>query len=94
MRLRQIEVQTLKNKLSELSPNARLYLFGSRTDDSERGGDIDLMIVSDAITRKDIRTLRLEFFEKFGEQKIDIVIDDGSFKEPFHKMILQKAILL
>ncbi|MFP4333588.1 MAG: nucleotidyltransferase domain-containing protein [Campylobacterales bacterium] len=92
MRLSPAEIDVLRSKLKELSSEAKLYLFGSRVDDSKRGGDIDLLVVSDKLTRKDIRALRLEFFKHFGEQKLDIILDDGEFKDPFTKVILQKAV--
>ncbi|QOY54052.1 nucleotidyltransferase domain-containing protein [Candidatus Sulfurimonas marisnigri] len=94
MRLSKEEITLLKNKLYELSSDARLYLFGSRVDDTRRGGDIDLLILSDKLRKKDLRKLRLSFFEKFGEQKMDIVIDDGTLTNPFTKLIFQKAVLL
>jgi predicted nucleotidyltransferase len=94
MRLGQEKIDLLKNKLKILSSNAKIYLFGSRVDDSKRGGDIDLLVVSDEITKKDLRILRVEFFKHFGEQKLDIVLDDGEFKNPFTKHIFQKAVLL
>ena len=94
MRLKQEEIDTLKQKLYTLSCDAKLYLFGSRVDDTKRGGDIDLLIVSNELTKKDLRTLRIDFFNFFGEQKIDIVLDDGTFTNPFTKLILQKAVLL
>lgn len=88
------EIQTLKSKLHSLSPKAKLYLFGSRVDDEKKGGDIDLLVVSDKLTKKDMRLLRVDFFEKFGEQKIDIVLDDGNFSSLFNKHIFKKAVLL
>lgn len=94
MRLQDKEISLLKNKLKELSDTAKLYLFGSRVDDSKQGGDIDLLIVSNNLTKKDIRQLRIEFFKVFGEQKLDILLDDGSFKEPFNKLIYKKSVLL
>ena len=94
MRLSKDEVDLLKKELYKLSKNAKLYLFGSRVDDSKKGGDIDLLIVSNELTKKDLRTLRVEFFKLFGEQKLDIVLDDGSFKDPFVKLIYKKAVLL
>ena len=94
MRLDKNQISLLKNILQRLSSNAKLYLFGSRTDDDKKGGDIDLLIVSDELNKRDLRTLRLEFFKEFGEQKMDILLDDGTFKNPFHKLILQKALLL
>ena len=94
MRLEKDQIEVLKNKLSELSFNAKLYLFGSRIDDTKKGGDIDLLVVSDELSKKDLRYLRIEFFKHFGEQKLDIILDNGKFQNPFIKHILSKAILL
>lgn len=94
MRLYQEQIKLLKDRLETISSNAQLYLFGSRVDDDKKGGDIDLLIVSKEITKKDLRYLRIEFFKHFGEQKIDIVLDDGEFKNPFIKHIIKKAVLL
>ena len=94
MRLGQEKIDVLKNKLKMLSSNAKIYLFGSRVDDSKRGGDIDLLVVSDEITKKDLRILRVEFFKHFGEQKLDIVLDNGEFKNPFVKQIFKNSVLL
>jgi len=94
MRLYKEQIEVLKNKLKTLSSNAKIYLFGSRVDDTKKGGDIDLLIISDELTKKDLRLLRVEFFKYFGEQKIDIILDNGEFKNPFTKHIFQKAVLL
>jgi predicted nucleotidyltransferase len=94
MRLKNEEVTLLKEKLASLSSKAKLYLFGSRTDDTKKGGDIDLLIISDELTKKDLRLLRIDFFKHFGEQKLDIILDNGKFTNPFTKTIFQKAILL
>jgi len=62
-------------------PEAKAFLFGSRTDDSKFGGDIDLLVevphFSDEIFPQKIRTLgRIQ--RRIGEQKIDLVVTDGS----------------
>ena len=77
MRLTNDEVNTLKDSLSRLSKTAQLFLFGSRVDDTKRGGDIDLLVVSSELTLRDLRKIKFDFFDNFGEQKIDIVLDDG-----------------
>ncbi|MBL0686613.1 MAG: nucleotidyltransferase domain-containing protein [Sulfurospirillum sp.] len=94
MRLLKKEVLVLKKKLHSLSSEAKIYLFGSRVDDNKKGGDIDLLIVSKQLTKKELRYLRIDFFNHFGEQKMDILLDDGSFDDIFNKLIFQKAILL
>lgn len=94
MRLYKEQIDVLKNKLTTLSSSAKLYLFGSRVNDDLKGGDIDLLVVSDELTKKDLRLLRVEFFKHFGEQKLDIILDNGELKTPFVKHIFQKAVLL
>jgi len=94
MRLLNQEISLLKQSLMKLSDEAKLYLFGSRIDDNLKGGDIDLLVVSKKLQKKDLRMLRVTFFKEFGEQKMDIILDNGEFKNPFNKLIFQKAILL
>ncbi|HHO42078.1 MAG TPA: nucleotidyltransferase domain-containing protein [Epsilonproteobacteria bacterium] len=94
MRLSQEQIKVLKDRLKTISSTAKLYLFGSRVDDTKKGGDIDLLVVSKEMTKKDLRYLRIEFFKHFGEQKIDIVLDNGEFNNPFTKHIMKKAVLL
>lgn len=52
MRLPKEEIEVLKGRLTTLSHAVQLYLFGSRVDDSARGGDIDLLVVWDELTKK------------------------------------------
>ena len=94
MRLSAEKVTLLKSTLHTLASDAKLYLFGSRTDDTRRGGDIDLLVVSPTLTRRDLRTFRLKFFEAFGEQKLDIIHDRGDDRDPFVRMILPEAVEL
>ena len=46
MRLKKFEVQIIKKAIHSLEPDVAIYLFGSRADDSKKGGDIDLLIFS------------------------------------------------
>ena len=94
MRLSEKQIKVLKDKLNSISSSAKLYLFGSRVDDMKKGGDIDLLVVSKEVTKKDLRLLRIDFFDHFEEQKLDIILDDGEFKNPFTKHIIKGAILL
>ncbi len=94
MRIDKEHIEVLKNSLKSLDPAAHIYLFGSRTDDSKKGGDIDLLIRSKKLKKSDIRKLRLDFYQKFGEQKIDIILDDGQQNSAFIDKIKQHAIEL
>ena len=47
IRLSEYYVNTIKNKFQEFFKQGEIYLFGSRTDMSKKGGDIDLYLVVD-----------------------------------------------
>jgi len=94
MRLTSLEREVLKSSITSFDEESKIYLFGSRVDDSKKGGDIDILIVSDKITRANKREIRLDFYKNFGEQKLDIVVDDGSFNEPFSKIALKNGVSL
>ena len=65
--------------LSCFGANARVCLFGSRTDDRKRGGDIDLLISTSltepaAIARAEI-AFQVQLQQALGEQRIDLLVD-------------------
>jgi len=74
---------------------SRVYLFGSRADDSKKGGDIDLYIESDSLLDLFEKKISLlECLEKFlGEQKVDIVISKDADRE-IEKKAKQEGVLL
>jgi predicted nucleotidyltransferase len=85
----------LKNEIIKKIPGAEVYLFGSRTDDQALGGDIDILILTkDRVDRKIFRSIRVEFFKKFGWQKLDLVSFPFDDQSPFRKLIESEAILL
>jgi len=50
MRLTANEKSVLIEAITAIDPDARIYLFGSRTDDTKKGGDLDILIFSKRIT--------------------------------------------
>lgn len=93
MRLTTQEQQAIKEVIFQFDPKAKIYLFGSRTDDNSRGGDIDLLILSEIITEKDRRPIKIELYASIGEQKLDIVIAKDLSK-PFVRIAYKQGILL
>ena len=77
MRLTEEEVKAIRKAFYETFKNGEIYLFGSRVDDGEKGGDIDLYVVP-AEKLDNEREKRIEFLVKLmeylGEQKIDVII--------------------
>ncbi|MEW6557777.1 MAG: nucleotidyltransferase domain-containing protein [Elusimicrobiota bacterium] len=79
MRLKKQEIESIKKITVEcFGADAKVFLFGSRTNDSKRGGDIDLYI--ETKTNKDILQKKLRMLKslsnQLGEQKFDIVINN------------------
>jgi predicted nucleotidyltransferase len=93
MRISTSEITNLLNSIKRFDEDADVYLFGSRIDDNKRGGDIDIAILSDKIDLKKKIDIKFNFFNDFGEQKLDIVIIDNE-NQPFWQYIKEKAILL
>lgn len=85
MRLTADQVQAIRQAAAHtFGDGAAVWLFGSRVDDSKKGGDIDLLVrprasAADEPFAKKIRMLTL-LERTLGERKIDLVIeqpDDG-----------------
>ena len=77
MRLAADEVQTIREEIRQTDPAAEIYLYGSRADDSARGGDIDLWVRSTRITYRDTLRLLTRIQDRIGWQKIDLTINAG-----------------
>ncbi|HMS64390.1 MAG TPA: nucleotidyltransferase domain-containing protein [Ignavibacteria bacterium] len=85
MRLKDFEINAIKEAVLSIDKNAKVYLFGSRVDDSKKGGDIDLIVSSEIISKEDVIKIKLKIFEQLDEQKIDILISDKDIKPKYHK---------
>ena len=72
MRLDPVEEQALLHAVRDI-PAEGVYLFGSRVDDSRRGGDIDVLIFSEASAFELSRQVAVRFFLEC-EEKIDVVV--------------------
>lgn len=95
MRLDQEKAVFLKEEISKLGFNSKGYLFGSRTDDSKRGGDIDILILSsDLLSKKELWMVKERFWARFGEQKLDLVNFTFDSQDPFKKISMAEALPL
>ena len=78
MRLSAIEQAAIRQTVSAVAgPQARVLLFGSRTDDAAKGGDIDLLVVVNQPVESPVRLgarigARLQV--ALGDQRIDVVV--------------------
>ncbi len=93
MRITEYEKESIKTVCTNFDKNSIVYLFGSRIDDTKKGGDIDLLIYSDKLTQRHAGKIKMEIWERIGEQKVDIIIvkDDTN---PFVKSISKEKVLI
>lgn len=88
MRISEEEQQAILNTITRFDQEAEVYLFGSRLDDAKKGGDIDILIASDVITKKMLGILEHELFRQIDEQKLDFVLTDKGIRSAFARMVL------
>lgn len=93
MRLTEFEIKVIKDSIKSMDPDANVFLFGSRTDDTKKGGDIDLLILSSGKELFDKLKLKMKICEKIGWQKIDIIISNNT-SDPFVNIALSESIKL
>lgn len=99
MRLSEFEIESIKSLANlHFGKNVQVFLFGSRTNNQQRGGDIDLFIRNPDGEQLKIRT-KINFITdliiQIGEQKIDVVLENPATKNSgFLQTIYQTAIKL
>jgi predicted nucleotidyltransferase len=93
MRLKAVEIQTIEKAVHTFDPHAVIYLFGSRVDDRQKGGDIDLLVLSSSLTYRDKLKIKQQLFEHLEEQKIDLVIAKDTH-DPFVRIALERGVRL
>ena len=100
MRLKKDQIVAIKQLARQVfGAGTSVYLFGSRTDDSLKGGDIDLF-VKNADKEKLNLLAKVHFLArlkaKIGDRKIDVVLDNelSRKKESFYRAITGNALEL
>ena len=95
MRLKPEEIDAIRNSVeSVFGPDTPVWLFGSRADDRQRGGDIDLFLETtlDADERLHCRFRLLgQLQQRLGEQKIDLVLADPNDPQDSGRLIVREA---
>ncbi len=83
MRLsKDIQKKLLHTAHQHFGNNIKMYLFGSRTDDSKKGGDIDLFIESEKHISLQQQVLLLKDVYKYiTQRKVDLIVKTPSKSE-------------
>jgi uncharacterized protein len=93
MRISKQYIESIKSVIRRFDSMADIYLFGSRTDDTKKGGDIDILVISEKITFLDKIKINVNLYSLIGEQRIDLLVKNN-FNNPFLNFIKDECIKL
>jgi len=101
MRLTPYQINTLKRLSKEVfGSEARLCLFGSRTDDHRSGGDIDLYVMDFKGDFNQQLDAKMKFLTRakleLGDQRIDVIFAPlpGQPRTPIQRIAEETGIAL
>jgi uncharacterized protein len=94
MRLSPEQVSVIRETIArEISPDARVWLFGSRTDDGRRGGDVDLYVETDSPPL--MRTLQCKIdLEEALDLHVDLIVARSGEPRPIDEIAKTEGVLL
>ena len=93
MRLTDIERFTLVQTITAADPQAQIWLHGSRARDEAKGGDIDLLVLSQRLGLREKLAVLAQLHSALGERKIDITIACDEQK-PFTRLAIAQGVRL
>ena len=99
MRLTPAQIAAIRHATAEVyGEQANVWLFGSRVDDSKRGGDIDLLVRPDRSMASPILPYKISFLGKLerllGERKIDVIIEEPDDPRPIVRIAHETGVRL
>jgi predicted nucleotidyltransferase len=93
MRITDTQRHAILNAVQGVDTDAEVWLFGSRVDDTKRGGDIDVAIRSASIDRLQKMRIRRRIVDAIGDQKIDLVVSSHG-DDPFFRLVTETGVRL
>jgi predicted nucleotidyltransferase len=95
MRLTESEIAAIREEVERLDPKAGVYLYGSRVDDTARGGDVDLLVVSETLAFRDMLRLRARILDRIGWQQLDLLVRrPDQVNDPLAALALETGVRL
>ncbi len=88
MRLSKQEIKIIKKNATKIFGECKVFLFGSRVDDSKKGGDIDLYIIAKRKENLFVKKAKLQvLLEDLLEKPVDVIVETNK-----RRLIEQEAL--
>ncbi len=100
MRLSASQIEAIKQETEHyFGARAEVWLFGSRVDDTAKGGDVDLYVRAATGDADQLAAARFVFLarlkRRIGDRRIDLVLQRSGGEElPVHELARQRGIKL
>jgi predicted nucleotidyltransferase len=96
MRLKPNEIAIIKSNILKHIDDAHIILFGSRVDDTKKGGDIDICVeTNQQISLKQQMKILTDIKMSGIERKVDMILKTPTTKhQPIFQTIHQEGIVL
>ena len=99
MRLSPEQVTAIRQTAAEVfGDDVGVWLFGSRVDDSKRGGDVDLLLSPVMLDARQQLLHKIRFLSRLerrlGERKIDVGIEAPGDTRPIVRIAHQTGVRL
>ena len=95
MRLTASQITAVREEIERLDPQAEVYLYGSRVDDAARGGDVDLLVISERLGFREVLRLRRRILDRIGWQQLDLLVRrHDQVNEPLVAIALETGVKL
>ncbi|MFM2006074.1 MAG: hypothetical protein RLZZ09_1729 [Pseudomonadota bacterium] len=95
MRLSPSQQQCIREAIRQFfGQHARVWLFGSRVDDSRRGGDVDLYVETDPVDSL-LSSLRCKLaIEEELDMRVDLLVNDQGIDKPIYAIAKKTGVRL
>ncbi len=95
MRISAEAQSSIKTHVQACVPESEVFLFGSRANDSLKGGDIDLLLLTpEKVPLKLLNRVRRLILNEIGEQQLDFVNFMTSDEHQFKSLAMESAVRL
>ena len=95
MRLTPDQADTIRRRIRGfMGPQARIWLLGSRADDSRRGGDVDLYVKPESAPSLEARLMCKSRLADALDLNVDLIVQQPGRDLPIYRIAKQSGVPL